>query len=893
MPAVTPAVHGILADGATVITATHRLARTLRLDWDRRQAESGLTVWPSADVLSLDAWIRRSWDAALVLGQPAGARRLITDDESRLLWRRVISHWAGRNARSASDVGVLVPLASSAWRLCQAWDIGVAKLQAAADSEDARAFAAWAAGYQQLLLEGQWLDTAGAMQALSADFAAGLLPAPRQLGWMAFDPWPPAHAALNEALAKAGCTTVMLETPVARAEVSIVGCADESDELIQAAGWAHQRLIEAPGASIAVIVPELGQRADAVRRSILDILAPGWQLHPPPVLPLSLSVGRVLADYPVVHAALRLLQASGGQPDFELLSHVLRSVYSGGATEEQGGRAELELRLRTAPAGHVSRELLLAQARRFAPRLARALAAATALPGNSDRLLLPSQWSALFSRMLDAWGWPGERHLDSEEFQAAMAWQELLQSWAACDEVAGSIALHAALAAVEGMARDRPFMPEGKLEGLQILSLEEAVGLRFDHLWVCGMTADRWPPAPHPHALVPLPLQRAAAIPAAAPATLQAWAERRFAQLRGCAGELVLSSARQRGDAELLMSPLLTIIPGGLPGSEPVAGSSGTEPPAAPADRHPDRHTVAASARLESATQDPPPAWPMGQQVRGGARLLSTQAVCPARAFIEARLHGKELPPPARPLDPRTRGNLLHRLLERLYGQPECRAGLAAVSAERLAAIFAGLIDGVLDEGLPPADAFLCRLRELERKRLWSQLLALVARESEWGSFSVETETTRLLVIGSLGLKLRMDRVDSFVGGLQLVIDYKTGRFSAKSWRGERLQDCQLPLYAVTTGCRGVAVLQFTPGTVLVRGVGDPALGLDCLDTPQEFFKDPALDWTGVVTRWRSQLELLAAEFAAGDFRVDPANTKQASGQYAVLTGVYAGEEDT
>jgi hypothetical protein len=277
--------------------------------------------------------------------------------------------------------------------------------------------------------------------------------------------------------------------------------------------------------------------------------------------------------------------------------------------------------------------------------------------------------------------------------------------------------------------------------------------------------------------------------------------------------------------------------------------------------------------------------------VRGGARLLSTQAECPARAFIEARLHGKELPRPGRPLDPPTRGNLLHRLLERLYGQPECREGLAVVSEERLATLFAGLIDGVLDEGLPPADAFLCRLRQLERTRLWSQLLALVALESEWGSFSVETETTRLLSMGSLDLKLRMDRVDSFAGGLQLVIDYKTGTFRPKSWCGERLQDCQLPLYAVATGCRGVAVLQFTPGAVLVRGVGDPALGLAGLATPQDFFSDPALDWTGVVKRWRSQLELLAAEFAAGDFRVDPANTKKASGQYAVLTGVYAGEE--
>ena len=92
--AVTPAIHDILADGGTVITATHRLARTLRLDWDRSQAMSGLEVWPSADILPLDAWLRRNWDAALVLGTPAGTRRLLAEEESRLLWRRVIAAWA-------------------------------------------------------------------------------------------------------------------------------------------------------------------------------------------------------------------------------------------------------------------------------------------------------------------------------------------------------------------------------------------------------------------------------------------------------------------------------------------------------------------------------------------------------------------------------------------------------------------------------------------------------------------------------------------------------------------------------------------------------------------------------------------------------------------------------
>ncbi len=881
MPAVTPATREILAGGGTVITATHRLARTLRLDWDRSQSAAGLGVWPGADILPLDAWIRRNWDAAVVQGIPAGTHRLLSEEECRLLWRRVIARWVERNGSAAADVGVLVPLASSGWRLCQTWGISAAELQDAADSGDARAFSQWVHAYEGLLQDGEWLDIGGAMQALTADLSAGLLQLPGCIGWMAFDPWPPAYAALGKALAEAGCRVATL-WPAARAgETCVVSCQDEADELVQAGWWARQRLTESPDAMVAIIVPELGQRAAAVRRSLLEILAPGWQLHPPSAPPLSLSGGWVLADYPVVAAALRLLQASAAEPDFELLSHVLRSVYPGGAASEQAGRAELELWLRNAPGGHISRESLVARARKLSPRLAAGFEAAAGLLGDTSRRLAPSQWSALFARVLEAHGWPGERGLDSEEFQAAGAWQSLLQSWAACDEVTGSASLRTALASIESLARERAFVPEARPEGLQVLSLEEAAGQAFDHFWVCGMSGDRWPPAPHPHSLVALQLQRAAGIPAAAPATLQAWTERRFSRLLTGADEVVLSWASQRGDAELLMSPLLTGVSVTATGEEPVSWA---------AKPNPDRHCVSQSAQPVTVAVDPPPAWPSGQRVRGGARVLSLQAVCPARAFIEARLRGMELPQPSRPLDPATRGNLLHRLLERLYGHEECRHGLALVSRSRLSELFSRLVEGVLDDCLPRSDAFLRRLRELERERLWSQLVLLAARELEWGDFTAETETPRSLSIGPLALELRLDRIDSFADGAQLVIDYKTGSFKPRSWRSERLEDCQLPLYAVTTGCRGVAVLQFKPSTVVVYGVGDPALGLGCLKTPGKFFAEPELDWNGAVARWKSQLELLADEFAAGDFRVDPAKPAPASGQFAVLTGVNATE---
>ena len=59
------------------------------------------------------------------------------------------------------------------------------------------------------------------------------------------------------------------------------------------------------------------------------------------------------------------------------------------------------------------------------------------------------------------------------------------------------------------------------------------------------------------------------------------------------------------------------------------------------------------------------------------------------------------------------------------------------------------------------------------------------------------------------------------------------------------------------------------------------------MGSPPAFFREAGLDWQGTLTRWRSQLEQLAREFAAGDFRVNPADRKWAVGQFAGLTRIH------
>ena len=54
-----------LAAGATLLTATQRLSRHLRAQFDRHESGAGLTVWPSADILPFPTWLHRCWEEAL------------------------------------------------------------------------------------------------------------------------------------------------------------------------------------------------------------------------------------------------------------------------------------------------------------------------------------------------------------------------------------------------------------------------------------------------------------------------------------------------------------------------------------------------------------------------------------------------------------------------------------------------------------------------------------------------------------------------------------------------------------------------------------------------------------------------------------------------------------
>lgn len=865
----------VLAGGGTVITATPRLARHLRETHDIRQRQAGKDAWPDADVLPIEAWLHRCREEALLQDTPAGQLDLLSEAEMRLLWGALL----GGGESLIAEPMALAGQVAQAWRTCQAWLIGASQLAEAAATADERCFAGWAAQMDAELSARRWVDSAGLARRIASDLQAARLRLPAAwIGFAGFDPWPPVLVRLSAALTTAGCRVVRLSGDGAALAGRRIACVDVDDELRSAARWAHGQLHACPTARVAVVLADLPGRGDAARRACLDVLAPGWALSPPAISPVAMTATRTLADYPLVHAALLLLGASGGEVDWRDASQLLRSPFIRGYGDEAQARARIEWRLREKGRMRVQISRLASDCTPHAPVFAGCMAALCSdVPSNRRAA---HEWAPWFMQRLEVAGWPGDIRPDSAMWQVQAAWQELLAGYAATSRVQQPAWLADALHVLQDMAGQRVFHPESHPGAVQILSLREADGLAFDGIWVAGMTASQWPGAAQPDALIPLGLQRGAGLPESTAAGTQALATRRLARILSAAGTALVSWPASQDEVVQRTSTLLHALP-----EVAVAEIAAHDPPRL-------RASVAAMAPpLPVEADEQVRVLPEGHPVRGGARTLTAQAQCPARAFITGRLHAGEITRPRLPLDRRDRGNLVHGLLEQLYRDPVYEGGLKATDPLRLREHFERAIAPVLARVLPDGSLWHAALRELEHERLWGVVRQLADLDIQRMPFVVQVEVPHALTIGGLTFTLRIDRIERHPGLGQLVIDYKSTAVPVKRWRPDRLEDCQLPLYALAGHAEGIAVFAFTTAGLKVSGVAPDAMGLEGTVQPEAFVNgylpDKQPGWTALCTAWREQLEGLAHRYARGDFRVNPYDREYGDSQFGMLTRLH------
>src|SRR6185503_5842029 len=169
------------------------------------------------------------------------------------------------------------------------------------------------------------------------------------------------------------------------------------------------------------------------------------------------------------------------------------------------------------------------------------------------------------------------------------------------------------------------FQPESLDAPIQVLGVLESAGLRFDCLWVSGLTDEAWPLTARPNPFIP---QASAEASAALDARLTG-------EWKRAAGEVVFSWPAKDKDKDLAPSPLIVDI---------------EEQPIAVPDYPRFRDLLFASRKMESFDDRKAPPVSPGK-VRGGTRVLADQAACPFRAFAKWRLSAEALEEPESGLD--------------------------------------------------------------------------------------------------------------------------------------------------------------------------------------------------------------------------------------------------
>lgn len=840
-----------LESGGWLLTADLRQSRIFRRLHDRAQIAAGRVVWPSAQVLPLDAWLAQQWreagSARGELPQPLAPIAL------RWLWRRM----AEPDAPELLDAAELGARARSSWLRLRAYGGGLDDLARFPLTRDQQAFIGWARAAERELRGRNACDSADLARLLvSHDALAD--PGPPLLV-AGFRRPTPAQAALFDALASRGWQVTRLEASPAGGVAWRHAAVDPETERGAMLAWVRARLDEQPDGIHGLIVADLAKQRGAIERALQAALQP--ELDVPGAgreRVFDLAGGRPLHSRPVVEAALDAIVCALGRADWTVVTRLLRSAHLAAGLAERDARARLDVALRDAqgvfPAAPGA--LVAAARRAAAPRFADTLYAAAA------RLAGPEQqsaagWAEAFGGCLAAWGWPGEGALDAAVWQAASRVRELLHELAALSAMAPSLSAGGAFAQLQELAA-APFQPESGEPAVFVLDAWEDPGLAYDSLWVAGLTASAWPRPVTVDPLLPIEAQRRLGMPGATAEDCVADARSVIAAWRARAKALVLSWPCRENDTDVDGSPL---VPAELPAAPPPPPFFARE------------QLMCGSAALEPFGDDVAPAL-ASARAHGGARVLELQSQCPFRAFAELRLRATELEEPQAGIDRRMRGQVLHGSLERLWAELGSQQALLALDAATCERRVAAAIDGAIAEAAPAGAG----MRTLRLEREWQQraIAGLLALERARPPFAVvETEREMKGSIGGLELRLRVDRVDETAGAL-VVIDYKTGVVRGAPWRGARMDAPQLPLYAVLHARRpaGIAIAQAGAARARYVGVGDNAAVFDGLVPAGEFElteeRERGFGWNQVTEHWWAWLDRLARDHAAGRADVDP-----------------------
>lgn len=858
-----------ITSNTTLLTPNRRLAATLLNQFNELQISQQKTTWLSLDILPLSSWLQRLWNESSAKDITT-IPLLLSDNQKSILWEMILRESSMSDALLQTTE--TAKLAESAYDLLKLWEVNLNNTELST-TEDGQAFLEWAKQYQKISKKNNWIDNATLADRIKEKIIAGKISPPQKIILVGFTEISPQHVTLLNTFEKYHTEIIHYNASIPAKSIKKIGLSDEETEIRTMARWAkstYEKTQDKKPYLIGCVVPKL----EKLRESVLSIFSEIFTEKDTftldhTVLPFNISAGKSLLSFPIIKTAIDLLKLSQNTPSIETINHVLRSPFLGEAEQERLKRSYFENRLKNANITSISLKKLIKTDSPYyfkttCPALAKRIKHSLDYVSQFKKNHSMSEWTNHFIELLKIIGWPGERSLNSHEYQITQRWLDLLLEYCHLDTIIEPQNFSQALEWITQLSATTIFQPQSPEAAIQILGMLEAAELPFEHLWVMGLDDTQWPAAPKPNPLIPQRLQKTLNMPHATTERELIYCKTLIHQLKNSATHVVMSYPEKNDDIHLQPSSLLNDI------------ESTSLSELSLYDFASSAQAIFTTQTRESFTDEMAPPVQPNETIRGGTAIFKQQAACPFKAFAEIRLHARFIDTPTLGLRAIDRGNIVHKALELLWKTLKDSETLIKTPESQLKQIIKTCAEEAINTMLEPNNNKDSQQKylDLERQRLEKVLVDWLIIESQRPAFKVAFQEHEInATVGNIPITLRVDRIDELNDGSHLIIDYKTGKNNEiKKWFGERPDEPQLPLYCLVSGdtISGIAFGQLHPDNMDISGISDKNIHIKSIKPLAEVNHTSVTSWDEQRQAWKMILEKLSHEFMEGNAHIDP-----------------------
>jgi len=873
-----------LLQGATVITATHRLSQEYHNHFNSLSLREPRFAWESFDILPLSVWLNRCWqNIRFYCNTPF---ILLNDLQLHFIWEEIIAKDIEQyDNEPLWNITATAKSALEAWTLVNHWNINIVECRSSFQI-DHRSFYRWTQTFKQTCTEKKWVDSVTLINTIidvltklwdTIDKAlfSKIIPE-RKIIWAGFDRITPQQNRLILWLLEHTFEVKIIQPNNGNHHLTCdsLEFQNENQQWLAAAHWARSEIERNPNQRLAIVAPDIQYAREKIRHALVQVLCPSKLLQPveESQYPFHLSLGKPIDQYPIVSDALTLLALIGRSPvPYETIAKIFLSPFILGAEREIYDRSCFEMWARV----HLPYQFDLSifteividrEDMSACPLLCQIFLSINKLNQDTARKRLFSTWVEFFIQWLTTAGWPGERELNSDEYQTVKSFYSHLYSIQSLDLVHRKVDVITALTTVRKQLSSQIFQPQAMDVPIEVMGVLEAAGIRFDAVWFGNLIEKHWPPQLNPSPFLPKSIQETAGIHQSSIKLNAQFAGRIQKRLLGDCTRITFS--RYCYDKEIQLFPSYF-----FPKAE--KGES----------YFPFQHYQHSNLQLECIQDD------FGTAVddtamRSGFSLIHDQSLCPFRAYARNRLNAVDNIHPTQGLDASQLGSLIHSVLEKLWNSLGTSKKLHGLTSNQVKELICKCVH---QSSLQYQFISGCGKRFFQTMNGWLTELMMEWLEVEQGREQhfdvIAVEKTLFLNLDQMELQFKIDRIDRLADGSISLIDYKTGLpRSLRQWFGKRLKSPQLPLYAIAENSaedHTLEVLAFAyvrKGQCAFHGISHQhefqkhasgSMKVTCL-AKSRTAKAIADDWDTLCSQWRQHLTNLAKDFFSGYAKIDP-----------------------